>query len=77
MNIDHPELGGRTPGNIGSPQEQVSLLSAFKEQALVAVLHLGNLVDDEQRLLVAAHLALALGVGHQRFHVLHLVGGQI
>ena len=72
VDVDDPELCGRTPGDVGGPQVQVPLLPAFEEEALVAILHLSDLVDDEERLLVPPHLALALRVRHQRLQVLHL-----
>jgi len=72
VNVDDPELGRRAPGNVGRPQVQVPLLSALEEEALVAIFHFSNFVDDEQRLLVPPHLALRLGVWHQRLQVFHL-----
>ena len=48
-------LGAGTPGDVGGPEVEVrSVLPALEEEALVAVLHLGQLVHREVGLAAAA-----------------------
>ena len=69
----HEELGAGAPGNVGRPQVEVlPALPALEQQALVAVLHLRDLVDDEERVL-ALHLRVRPRVRHQRAEVVHEV----
>ena len=47
-------LGAGTPGDVGGPEIEVrSVLPALEEEALVAVLHLGQLVHSEVGLAAA------------------------
>ena len=48
-------LGAGTPGDVGGPEVEVRpVLPALEEEALVAVLHLGQLVHSEVGLAAAA-----------------------
>ena len=48
MVISITYLGAGTPGDVGGPEVEVrSVLPALEEQALVAILHLGQLVHSE------------------------------
>jgi hypothetical protein len=55
-----------------NPHKQVLLLSALKEDAIVAVLHVTDFVDHPE-LIFGIKLNVLLAVGHQIAHILHQV----
>lgn len=66
------KLNAGSPGHVGGPHEDVLPLPALEQQTLLAVLHLRDLVDREQRLLLL-HLRVRLRVRHHGLEVLEQV----
>ena len=68
-----------SPSNIRGPHVNILHLPAFKEQTLLAVLHLGNFVDNKEVLLLL-HLRVGLGVRHHATQIVQQMpppeGGQ-